>query len=92
MRLNCRPQPAPAEETIGLLDLCGRFYHKNRRGEKRANCEVTLRNTEELRRLVCRELHDIEVFLGDQVSFHPETKFVATGCGENERGYVDPKV
>jgi hypothetical protein len=39
-----------------------------------------------------RELHDVEIFLSDQVTFHPETEFVAARGGEHERRHIDAEV
>lgn len=39
-----------------------------------------------------RDLYDVEIFLGDQVPFHPETELIAAGGRKDQRRDIDPKV
>ena len=69
----------------------GQFYHKNRTWEKSLG-SVERIPEECLGGLVGREQHDVEIFLGDQVPFHPEAELIAAGSGKDQRGNIDSKV
>jgi len=44
------------------------------------------------RRPMARHLHHIEVLLSDEVALHPQSKLVATGGGEDQRGNINAEI
>jgi len=44
------------------------------------------------RRPMARYLHHIEVFLSNKMAFHPQSEFIATRGGEDQRGDVDAEI
>ncbi len=45
-----------------------------------------------VRRPMGRHLHHIEVLLSDEVALHPQSKLVATGSGEDQRGNINAEI
>ena len=39
-----------------------------------------------------RYRHDVEILLGDQLAFHQEAKFIATGCRKDEKRDIDAEI
>src|SRR5215216_516337 len=62
-----------------ITDVCG-GRSGNERSGRRFHC------------LVSRHLNDMEVFLRDQMPFHPQPEFIATGSGKYQGGDIDAKV
>ena len=76
MQLSCSEWVTRLAEQPVVVRL---FYHRQGRGRNGLE-----RLGSGFRGLMIRGLHHVEVFLRDQMAFHPQPEFVAAWCRENQ--------